>query len=346
MKAITTEFVSILLLGLAVLGLGLQALSGKEPVNKPAELLKRAKNLSDIFSEGGTPFRLSARFSIFAYGQDEVKGTYVMFWAAPEELRQEISLPGFTEVRVLAGNKVWRLRSLATIPLRVFELQGALGFTRGSPLNRDQKTSKVKTQINNGARQSCFTIKQKLRGGMTLCFDPVSGVLVSNGNEAGGIQYSDYAPWGNKLFPRSITLFDRGERVVECHIDQLGSLDQVDPSLFVAPPGAVENPGCHDPDSPKLLKFEKPRYPPNAKRAHITGVVRAIAEVGADGRVHDAHVVSSPDSAFDPEVLDALSRWEFKPAMCKGTSVPSETELDVNFELIPWPASSSRPQHP
>lgn len=51
--------------------------------------------------------------------------------------------------------------------------------------------------------------------------------------------------------------------------------------------------------------------------------------IGTDGRVHSALVLESAGPAQDRTVLDTVSSWRYRPAMCNG--VPTEAEGKIEF---------------
>jgi bla regulator protein blaR1 len=95
--------------------------------------------------------------------------------------------------------------------------------------------------------------------------------------------------------------------------------------------------------SPKPVKTEPPVYPPEAKAAHIQGVVVLRVTLNEDGGVSDIEAESGPP-VLVKAAIDAVRQWQF--------SNPSQTEVTttvtVNFSLAdgesnPSPAPKSSP---
>lgn len=59
--------------------------------------------------------------------------------------------------------------------------------------------------------------------------------------------------------------------------------------------------------------------------------VTLLFEVLADGRVGNAKVVNTTDSAFDEFALRTIRRWRFDPATAKGEPVASRLRLPLTF---------------
>ncbi len=58
----------------------------------------------------------------------------------------------------------------------------------------------------------------------------------------------------------------------------------------------------------------RPAYPDSVRKAGWEGLVEIDLEVGADGRVVQARILSSSGfEALDRAALDALKRWRFTP---------------------------------
>lgn len=92
-----------------------------------------------------------------------------------------------------------------------------------------------------------------------------------------------------------------------------------------------------DPAAPRIpepakTKDVRPIYPPHAIAASITGIVVVQATVDARGRVADLEVVRSIP-ALDHAAVEAVSQWEYTPAMLSGVAVPVVLTVTVTFNL-------------
>jgi protein TonB len=83
---------------------------------------------------------------------------------------------------------------------------------------------------------------------------------------------------------------------------------------------------------PVLLYQPWPKYPPEAVKAGVQGMVRLEAIVGEDGSVKKLKVVSG-DPVLAKAATNAVSRWRYKPTVLDGMPVEIETEIFVNFKL-------------
>jgi TonB family protein len=82
----------------------------------------------------------------------------------------------------------------------------------------------------------------------------------------------------------------------------------------------------------KLISQPKPLYPPLAKQARISGVVRLNAIIGRDGAIQSiTSVVGHP--LLVPAARDAVKQWRYQPTLIDGEPVEVVTQIDVNFTL-------------
>jgi TonB family protein len=75
-----------------------------------------------------------------------------------------------------------------------------------------------------------------------------------------------------------------------------------------------------------------PVYPPDAKTAHIAGVVHLAVVIAKDGTIESASVLSGP-SELTQSALDAVKQWVYRPTLLNGNPVQVETTVDVNYTL-------------
>jgi TonB family protein len=85
-------------------------------------------------------------------------------------------------------------------------------------------------------------------------------------------------------------------------------------------------------DALKLVTKAPPVYPPDARKAHITGTVVLSAIIGKDGTVENLKVVSGP-AALQQASLDAVRQWSYEPYLLNGEPVEVETTINIVFTL-------------
>jgi len=76
----------------------------------------------------------------------------------------------------------------------------------------------------------------------------------------------------------------------------------------------------------------RPKYPPEAKAARVSGTVRLRAVVAKDGSVKTLNVVSG-DAQLAEAALEAVRQWKYDPITVEGKTVEVMVDIDVNFTL-------------
>jgi TonB family protein len=82
----------------------------------------------------------------------------------------------------------------------------------------------------------------------------------------------------------------------------------------------------------KLVSQPRPTYPPEAKAAHIQGVVKLNAIIAKDGTIQHLEVISG-EPALVQSALDAVKQWVYQTTLLNGQPVEVMTEIDVNYTL-------------
>jgi protein TonB len=83
-----------------------------------------------------------------------------------------------------------------------------------------------------------------------------------------------------------------------------------------------------------LIRQVNPRYPTAAMRSNQEGWVDVEMTVGADGTVGNVSVVDAqPKHVFDRSAIDAVSKWEFKPATRNGEAISVTLRRRLQFNL-------------
>jgi TonB family protein len=75
-----------------------------------------------------------------------------------------------------------------------------------------------------------------------------------------------------------------------------------------------------------------PKYPSDAKRAHIEGRVVLEATISDSGKVEDLCVSQGP-AMLQQASVDAVQTWRYKPFEVNGHPVEGKTIINVDFTL-------------
>lgn len=297
------------------------AASDSEPFN----LIQRAATISNIRTAEVAPFRLTAKITVNS--AQPLEADYVLTWAAPDAWREEISIGNEHAIRIGGKNTVSvkndseQAQSIRSI-LRSFDAAAMLHVKSNESLGR------VKKRLHGGVEVQCLSRAARMSAKSELCFDAVTGVLVSDQSGDNTSEFSKYADFRGKQFPRLVTTFS-GKAVYDVmHVIDLEGIAP-DASLFRPDPQYTTTPGCEHPVVPTPIKLPDPEYPEPLRTASPQRV-KLSATVTESGGVEGISVVRSA-GALDGYAIKALERWRFSPATCDGHPVPFRFFTEVNF---------------
>jgi TonB family protein len=271
-----------------------------------------------------------------------VDGTYELLWNGPDQWREGIRVPGYTEVQIGDKGTVWVKRSTDFIPVPVYNLHQALGFgsTTGVPqsmslvqpaLSPKDTIKKEHERKDHGEKLSCFEIDHGNNLSSEVCINDASGIIVRSSLFSDG----DLQPVGTKVFPRVLILHHGSHVLAKVTVSKLASPVQFPPDAFAPPSGITPQAGCMNPIAPRAADKPSPVYPRSARQEHHQGTVSFEVSIGKDGVPQLRRLLESAGSDLDDSTKRAISRWRYDPAMCGGQPVEIETVLQVNYTLTP-----------
>lgn len=101
-------------------------------------------------------------------------------------------------------------------------------------------------------------------------------------------------------------------------------------STTPAPRNPAEASGVIQPT--KLIHSVAPKYPKDAKAAHVEGTVVLKVKITKEGTVTDVEFVSGPDALKDAAIA-AVQKWKYEPMKFKGKPMDTDTKISVVFSL-------------
>ena len=302
--------------------------------DKPRREGKDLVEQAEIRNVFGLPsFEMKASVRIDNKGQP-LDGSYILLWNGPEQWREEISLPGYSEVKVGGKGVVSLKRSTDFMPLQLNPLYQTLSYGRALATGPEETVKQVHHRNVNGVKVGCAEIAEQqyhttLR---EVCVDLSTGALVRQPP----LLDREMMPIGAKLFPRFLSYVEKGKPLAEVQVTELKTTEQLPSSGFEPPVGAVSKPGCMSPNTGLLVKKMTPSYPELEKRSGHEGTVTMYALIGTDGVPQGLRIVSGVTPGLNKASLDAVQQWRYKPYTCDGIgAVEVETLIVVNFSLSP-----------
>jgi TonB family protein len=86
---------------------------------------------------------------------------------------------------------------------------------------------------------------------------------------------------------------------------------------------------------PSPLRKVDPKYPQSAIKQRIDGEVILYAIIRKDGNVDSIQLVRGIDPVLDQNAMDALARWQFRPATRDGRTVDLEAVIHIPYHFNP-----------
>jgi hypothetical protein len=78
---------------------------------------------------------------------------------------------------------------------------------------------------------------------------------------------------------------------------------------------------------------ERPMLPAELVQRYLRRLVIVYGIISADGKMQQMSVKDSPDTGLNESVLNALSKWSFRPAQLDGQAVPVKVLIGIPLSL-------------
>jgi TonB family protein len=329
---------------LAVLGLLISPLLRASDAAEQQEAVKKleeAVSKTNIFDLPS--FQMTASVQVENQGE-QLEGSYRLLWNGRDQWREEIKIPGYTELQVGGKGTIWVRRSTEFLPLRIYQLHAALGFWSNASTNAGysgylvrvgitptDRVKKVHSRKQHGDKLTCVEVEHETDFSTELCVNDSTGTLVR------GTSYEehDFQPVAGKVFPRSLSFVDNGKTVVKISVSSLVTPGEFPANAFTPVSGITAEAGCMNPTSYRRIKIVAPQYPPGLRQRHIEGMAAFDVSINTAGvpRIHK--MVASTNPEFERSTETAIMAWRYEPATCDGKPVELETILQMKFTLSP-----------
>lgn len=311
---------------IAFIALGSTAVAS-EKAAQAEQVLQEAIAKNDI--RGLPSFEMKASVKLDNYGHP-IEGSYSLLWNGPDQWREEISVPGYSEIKVADKNAILVKRTTEYLPWQINLLHGLLGYDQFLKVGGNEKVKQIRDREIRAVKVTCVEIAGQLTS-RQVCVDPSNGALVRE------LPFVDenLTLVGTKEFPFSLSYMDHGKLLAEATVTELKTPAQFPESAFDRPAGGVSTPKCdvEKVHSGKLIARVNPTYPAAQRMARVQGTVLLYAVIGTDGMPHNIEVISSVDPALDRSALEAVQQWRYEPYTCNGVPVEVESTVQVNYSL-------------
>jgi hypothetical protein len=311
---------------------------------EPHQFLAAIPKIADIQSPGSTPFLMLARVHL-QQDAKSVDGVYAVAWAAPDRFRRVMKFPNFEETEVVVGDKVYRKRSIQSIPFLVWQFDTMMQFVHRMRLDDptgerfddpSTKIRKIESRQSNGSSDVCITMALGRVGVGKLCADPLTHtpLTLETGYDARDMsptlehyEFSEYQPFEGKLFPRAYRFRSLYSQVVEVRVEKLIATKTFDADEFTPPIGSEPFPFCDAPVGEGEFRpnFGNVAFGPGFKDF----AVAMYFKVNDKGGVQNAEVVHSDDPLKNRELLKSFVGTHFPIERCAGVPMPYEIVIQM-----------------
>jgi TonB family protein len=322
---------------------------GQSVRSEAAALLLRAEKAAlHSPTDASSPYHERVKFTL----SGGMKGQIIKDYLSGEQWRERYELGDYLRITVRNGQQLGEFRSAAFEPIRIDLLRGSLppvviGFESGD------KIKKITGRTVHGVAGKCVeyeSVRGRNREEKEVCVSLVDGTLTSlRQRTTEGVcvlgcrtetEWSDYASFGDKLYPRHIVVNKAG--IIEADIEFTAGND-LNPAIFQIPSKLEIRKACDQISPPVRVEGEFPTYPHRMNELLFEGTVAVQVRIGVDGRVQEAqivnprHIVGLPGVApalegrdVDNAVIEAVRKWVFEPAKCDG--VPMVQNILIPFK--------------
>jgi hypothetical protein len=140
------------------------------------QLIQDAETKSEIFALPS--FDMQGTAHIVSKGKP-MDGTYRLMWNGPDQWREEIRFPDYTEERIGSKGSLWTQRSTGAMPYPIYKFRSALGFGSDPHFggwffhlaprdNETVKKSKVRRKVESSVNASILSLLKPVTGEFVL----------------------------------------------------------------------------------------------------------------------------------------------------------------------------------
>ncbi|WP_254062242.1 energy transducer TonB [Acidobacterium sp. S8] len=312
----------------------------------PTERLQLGWELNGLQDTNRQPWHLTASYQIFdSDGKSKDQGTFEEWWVSERDYKlvyhgSEFSQEEYgTDHGIFhSGAPGWPLD-----PLRL--LRSAILQPVPSPEDIQDLDKQDLIRKFGTTELTCSALsrhgEKADEDSISYCFDPKKPVLLYSNTRSLVRQtlFSHFFQFQGRYIPRDIQLYFQARPSLTIHIDTLEPLSEASQLTTAVPADAIPvtkrislSQVQSLSDTGRQIKKVAPKYPMEAKEAHIQGTVIFDATISREGHIQSLRVLSGP-LMLQQAALDAVRQWVYKPYLLNGEPVEVDTEAYVIFSL-------------
>jgi TonB family protein len=298
-----------------------------------ASILLANAAIANLRSKNSPGFHVRMEVHVSHLGPKESDGSYEETWRSADAWRREISFPGFVQREVGDSEGRWLARNIDFRPHAIYLLSRAVETSMEPFLRPGEQGKRVFDRKKDGVDLHCAELKwTTTTWERTLCFDP-RGPLANVDDRTVRLEYLDFQKFGEKLYPRHLKVYQNGEQALDVRVTELSFLPDAAPAHFDHVDGARLMAVCSRWEAGVPAKKVAPQYPSEARNAGMQGTVTLYVALAGDGSVDKLKVLESAGMPLDNASINAVKQWVYAPETCGPKPLPTEIEVQVNFEL-------------
>ena len=315
----------------------------KEDQDELRKSLDKAREAQDIRGTGLPAFQLSGVIKIWVSKGKDIDGLYTYSWLGDGKWKEELVFPGYRRVRVGDGKNYWQVRTTAEETLPILQLNDLLSKDPIPGIEAGEELKKARGQKIGGRKTDCVRRRMKGQGTWDYCFARDSGNLlrIVAGEGHSPVEwrierreYSDYANWQGKFYPRTVQGYDAKNLSMEVRFGEIKPLPSVPANFLEKPKEATAWLECPTERAWRLDKRVQPIYPSEARAAKVQGTVQLYAVIEQDGHVSEMALANNADKSLVSAAATAVRNWIYRRTdACPSAEGKSEAMILVNFSI-------------
>lgn len=191
-------------------------------------------------------------------------------------------------------------------------------------------------QDNDNVAQDCFALAhpgERSESTSTYCTDIENHIAVMRGIGGYVILRRSFRKYHYHQIPTEVTISYGGLPAISAHVTELDDVPSATDSRLSTMTTRDTPTISAVVMSGQQLKKIDPKYPKQAKKKHIQGIVLLTGVITKQGTLTDIEIIASPDPLLGDSAVDAVRQWTYKPYLLNGQPTDVETSIAVNYQL-------------
>jgi hypothetical protein len=305
------------------------------------KLVDKAARKSTLDQAGTHPFHLRATVAP-SFERDKASnrtGEIEIWWKSPGQYRRELRAPGFHQVEIVNGERVWQKNEGEYMPEWLDAVARAVlhPLPAESAAMHGEPPELTKTMFRSIYLNWEKPVPMDMQlSKQVVAITEATGLLFYDGGLGWGALFKDYANFHGREVPRTVT---HGSPEVTAKIAVMEDLPSVSSGWFdaSAPDG--------DPHPITLITVETTDLStdlaepppalvwPDVPNTRTSGVIWTDLVIDRDGHIREPFYTISDNSAINGFMHDYLAGLHFKPVIRDGQPVEVIRHVVLHFDL-------------